>query len=286
MGLQLVLSESKSGQSNRFAYDECITFGQFKQNLAHVTQLPADEIIVKFGHPPVELDYPDHTLLADTPVHSTAEVTVARKPSRVASSLVHAPINQHYHSMDTHETVFPRQMHHTGNVPFHTASVAISTGYLVRRCVPSDNSCLFTSIARCLSQPGLTPRSLRELVAQTIAHSPHIYNEAVLERPVHEYCAWILDDDSWGGGIELAVLSQAFHVEVCSIDVRFQRVDCFGEGRYARRVFLLYTGSHYDYVALAAHPDASPEFDQTEFLTSLADADATLAAAMALAAKL
>ncbi|KAJ2498817.1 ubiquitin-specific protease otu1 [Coemansia sp. RSA 1972] len=283
MGLQLVL-ESKSGHSNQFAYDACITFGQFKQHLAHATQIPANEIIVKFGHPLVELDYPDHTLLAHTCVHSTAEVTVARKPLRVSSSPVHTPIHQHYHSMDTHD-MFARQTHHE-HFPLHTPSVAVAGGYLVRRRVPSDNSCLFTSLARCIFQPGLTPHSLRTLVAQTIAQSPHTYSEAVLERPVHEYCAWIMDSDSWGGGIEMAVVSQAFHIEICSIDVRVGRVDCFGEGRYARRVFLLYTGTHYDYVALAARLDAESEDDETVFLTSLADSDAMLAAAMALAAKL
>ncbi|KAJ1843288.1 ubiquitin-specific protease otu1 [Coemansia sp. RSA 2708] len=274
----MTLNLSKDGQSSVFPYHAKLsTFGQFKDYLALVTELPRHEILVKLGHPPTVLDYPDHTLLSDTPIHSGSEVTVALRPQQSAPALPTIPLE------------FCRApLSHIPNTPFQPAGdfIAVGDGYLVRRKVPGDNSCLFSSLASCLGNPHLTPTKLRELVAQIIKHSPQTFSAAVLERPVDEYCAWIVDPSSWGGGIEMAAISEAFHVEICSIDTRTQRVDRFGESRYARRVFLLYTGSHYDYIAFAARPDDPREFDQTDFLVSAADADAVLATAIALAAKL
>ncbi|KAJ2892664.1 ubiquitin-specific protease otu1, partial [Coemansia aciculifera] len=65
------------------------------------------------------------------------------------------------------------------------------------------------------------------------------------------------------------------------------RIDRFGEGKYAGRVILLYSGIHYDYVAFAASADAPRDFDQTEFgIVASVDNDAVLAAAVELAATL
>ena len=44
---------------------------------------------------------------------------------------------------------------------------------------------------------------LRELVAAMVASDPQEYCEAVLGKANSDYCAWILNKDSWGGGIEL-----------------------------------------------------------------------------------
>ncbi|KAJ2817705.1 ubiquitin-specific protease otu1 [Coemansia sp. 'formosensis'] len=166
------------------------------------------------------------------------------------------------------------------------ALVTFRDGYLVRRTVPSDNSCLFRSLCSVLGQVGLTPERLRELVCQGILENPELYNEAVLEKPISEYCHWITQSSSWGGGIEMAILSERFGVEICSIDISSLRIDRFGEDRYTRRVILLYSGIHYDYVAFASNVNAPRDFDQTEFGVVLGVDDAVLAAAVELAATL
>ncbi|KAJ2345629.1 aminotransferase [Coemansia sp. RSA 2618] len=262
--MQLVLT--KDGQCRRSEINATSTmFGQFKEYLAQLTLLPKDDIVVKLGDPLTVLDYPDHTLLADTPVNSDLEVTVALRPKQSNAPEQPGTVHCAYGASEC---------------------VAVGDGYLVRRRVPGDDSCLFSSLVRCLGRAGLTPHRLRALVAKTIEQTPEIYNEGVLGKSVDDYCAWILDPKSWGGGIEMRAASQAFRVEICSIDTRTQRVDRFGEDElYAHRVFLIYTGSHYDYIAFATQPDNPQEFDQTGFLTGLADSDTVLAAAIELAAK-
>ena len=148
-------------------------------------------------------------------------------------------------------------------MPSHSAT-------MVLRIMPDDNSCMFRAFGSAMmgSIDGMT--ELRSLVAQTIQSQPDVYSAAVLDQPLDEYCRWIQTEYSWGGGIELAILSQHFDVEICSIDVQSLRVDRFNEGRPTRCV-LVYSGIHYDTIALSpsdpphAHASAPPDFDTKVF---------------------
>lgn len=62
------------------------------------------------------------------------------------------------------------------------------------------------------------------------------------------FCDVFLSDDSWGGGIELAILTQEYEIEICVINTESGgRIDYFGEDRhFPYRVFLLYNNLHYD----------------------------------------
>ncbi len=49
-----------------------------------------------------------------------------------------------------------------------------------------------------------------------MAGNPGTYTEAFLGKPNAEYCAWILDSQRWGGGIELSILSECAPCQCCS----------------------------------------------------------------------
>lgn len=115
-----------------------------------------------------------------------------------------------------------------------------------------------------------TMNELRSVVAQVIQENSELYSEAVLEKKPDDYCRWIQNEDSWGGGIELSILSKHFDIEICSIDVQTLRVDRFNEGP-PTRCLLVYSGIHYDTIALSPsdppfdHAYAPPEFDTKVF---------------------
>ncbi|KAJ2400311.1 ubiquitin-specific protease otu1 [Coemansia sp. RSA 2559] len=276
--------------------------------------------MVKLGTPPTVVDYPDDTLLIHTPFYGNSNVVVAARTESAPQHL-HPPMPSEagymsYHPSNhgphppmlgsTHDAPHHQNSHQwpaqmlppVSNAPSYHLNAAsedvgdawaeFKDGYLVRRTVPSDNSCLFTSLSMCLGYPGLTPRMLRQVVCECIREDPERFNEAVLGMAVDQYCAWIQQPDNWGGGIEMAAISARYHVEVCSIDIKTLRIDRFGEGKYARRVVVLYSGSHYDYIAQAANITDPRDFDQTEFETGFTskDDDALLAAALTLAGKL
>ncbi|EAW09153.1 ubiquitin-specific protease OTU1 [Aspergillus clavatus NRRL 1] len=144
------------------------------------------------------------------------------------------------------------------------------SGTFVLRIMPDDNSCLFRAVGSAIMGGMDTMNELRSIVAQTIQANPDIYSEAVLEKKPDDYCRWIQNEDSWGGAIELSILSKHFDIEICSIDVQTLRVDRFNEGP-GTRCILVYSGIHYDTIALSpsdppyTHAYAPPEFDTKVF---------------------
>lgn len=88
---------------------------------------------------------------------------------------------------------------------------------------------------------------MREIIANAVSRSPDEYCEAILGKPNHEYCEWILKPNSWGGAIELSILSQYYGMEIAVVDSSNGIINRFGEDQhYATRVFLIFDGIHYD----------------------------------------
>ena len=130
---------------------------------------------------------------------------------------------------------------------------------LVRRVIPADNSCLFAAVAHAMEgSAGRRVRAdgLRRIVAEAVkADGGLMYGEAVLGQPVEAYMKWIMQDSSWGGGIELAILADHYGVELTALDVQSLRVDAFGSGKgYANRALVLYDGIHYDLIVRPTAP--------------------------------
>lgn len=143
--------------------------------------------------------------------------------------------------------------------------VPLLDGVMVLRVMPDDNSCMFRALSSAVLGSALDGMTeLRSVVAQTIQSQTNLYTEGMLEKKPAEYCRWIQRDDSWGGGIELSILSQHFDIEICSINVQDCRVDKFNEGKPTRCI-LVYSGIHYDVLAVTPFSGADPEFDRKVF---------------------
>ena len=141
---------------------------------------------------------------------------------------------------------------------------------LVLRVMPDDNSCLFRAFGSAFFGIMDNMTELRSIVASYIQEHQDRYSEVVLEKSPDNYCRWIQTEHSWGGAIELDILSRHFEVEICSIDVQTLRVDRFNENRPSRCI-LVYSGIHYDTIALSPseapfdHASALPNFDTKMF---------------------
>lgn len=168
-------------------------------------------------------------------------------------------------------------------------SAATKTTRLVQRTIADDNSCLFNSISFVLQNKTRNGApQLRQIVASCIASDPSTYIEAVLGRSNAEYCRWITQPDSWGGGVELAILSEHFKCEIYAVDVQTIRIDRFGQDAgYDKCVFVIYNGIHYDALASAQSPNAPESADETVFSTiDKAQLEVVVQQAMAIATEL
>ena len=129
--------------------------------------------------------------------------------------------------------------------------------------IPDDNSCLFSAVAFVLRE-GDTVAQLRSLCAELILCDPEIYNAAILGQQPKAYAEWIKQPNSWGGAIELQILSKCFAVQIASIDVQTGRMDVFNP-EADERVYLIYSGIHYD--VIYEEPGRRTRFDASDVLT-------------------
>jgi ubiquitin thioesterase OTU1 len=116
-----------------------------------------------------------------------------------------------------------------------------------RHEIPSDNSCLFHACG-LLSGMG-DANKMRRIAANLIDKDSSTFSDAILGQPREKYKSWILESSSWGGAIELGVLSAALGIELVAIEVRGGHVYRFGQGAAAGlRGFLVFDGVHYDVI--------------------------------------
>jgi len=88
---------------------------------------------------------------------------------------------------------------------------------------------------------------MRQIIAEHVKSDKESFNEAVLGKPNADYCQWILKQESWGGAIEVSILSNFYGIEIDVVDITNAIINRFGEDRsYGLRVFLLFDGIHYD----------------------------------------
>lgn len=283
--------------------EDAASVSDLKSEIAKATGVAAFD--VKYGYPPqpLDLDQFDGDLsLSDTGLNLNGEqLTVTAKDVGKALNRplndppqVPAPITQTSHSASSSSA--PRQAKNSSlrgrtvdesSDPPEVAAPALR-GTLVLRVMPDDNSCLFRALSYAVLGDFDSMHELRGIVATQIQMQPEIYSSAVLEKDPDAYCKWIMRDDSWGGGIELGILSQHFDLEISSINVQDLRTDRFNEGKNTRCI-LVYSGIHYDVIVLnKSFPpfdkaNAPPEQDVKVFDS---DNDAAISGALQLCAKL
>lgn len=265
------------------------TVADLKQEITSKTTLATFDL--KAGFPPKGLNldqFGDELKLTDTGLKLDGEQLIAT-PHDIAGPLKHAgvdsaslptsipPSYQATHTQKSSNNAAPaaplslaRKANDVSDDP-PEVPFPLLNGTLCLRVMADDNSCLFRAFSSAALGTEIdSMHELRGLIASTIQAQPDKYNEAVLEKKPDAYCAWIQREDAWGGGIELSILSQQFDLEICSINVQDLRVDRFNETA-GRRVILVYSGIHYDVVALSpseepyTHSDLPPEFDTKVF---------------------
>ena len=263
--LMRIRLRSPDGTSTLTISDDA-TIGELLSSITKHTSIASFEI--KRGYPPKPLDlfsFQQSTKLNDTSLnlngeqliiiprredevregeaakgfqtHNTQQKQAERKETRSQSENIRAPLSTNTSTLEELDT--PEI-----SIPSHDGTVVL-------RVMPDDNSCLFRALSTAVLGSGLdSVTELRSMVAQSIQAQPDLYSEVVLQKSPDEYCRWIQSSDAWGGGIEMGILSQAFDIEISSINVQDLRVDRFNEGA-ARRCILVYSGIHYDTIAIS-----------------------------------
>ncbi|KAL6705323.1 ubiquitin-specific protease otu1 [Coniothyrium glycines] len=243
--------------------DDNAAVSDLLSSISSETNLPLFDL--KWNYPPQPLDpslYGLSTLLKDTDLKlNGASITVIGKatgdPSEQKPEEDLQDTTQQSASKSAPLSLQRKQTEALKDTP--EVPLPDGRGTVVLRVMPDDNSCMFRAVGSAVLTDSLDSMTeLRSLVAQAIQGQKDFYNEAILQRSPDEYSKWIQYSDSWGGGIELSILSQEFDIEIASINVQDLRVDRFNEGK-PKRCILVYSGIHYDTIALV--PYGTPSYD-------------------------
>ena len=113
-----------------------------------------------------------------------------------------------------------------------------------KKDIAADNSCLFNAVNFAINQNENSPEVIRGIISSEIMANPNEYNSAVLDKEPSDYCKWILNKETWGGGIELSILSKFFQIQIAVVDIQHITIEYFGN--YNRCIYLLYNNIHYD----------------------------------------
>ncbi|CAO3611803.1 unnamed protein product [Mucor hiemalis] len=229
------------------------TVTKLKADIINIIGLSVGQTIeISGGYPPKPISSNSATL---------SEAGLVDGDTLIVKAIVSEPIIQTPPQLLT--TVSDKSREDVVETPF---------GYLTLRVMDDDNSCLFRSIgyegAYVLKRDTAIVKELRQIIVDVIEADPVNYSDVTLGQPRIKYMEWIQKPNSWGGAIELAILSSHFKIEIDSIDVQTGRIDKFGEGCYDERVVIVYSGIHYDALALAPTSESPADFDQTRFAVS------------------
>lgn len=282
-----------SGQSTA-SFDDNATVDILRKQITEATSLPSFD--VKYGYPPKVLyldQYDSNRFLSDLDVKLNGEQLLVTRTETTSDTQTSTPTT----TFQTGSTKYQSSIVPSSSKPASSKTRPQSSrppltepqaplslarkerkemsdppeifvpdlgGTLVLRVMPDDNSCLFRAISLAVLSDLDAVTELRSIVAETIQKDPITFNKAVLDnKDPNKYCQWIRSQDSWGGQIELLILSQHFGIEICSIDVQSLRVDKYNEGA-SKRCIVVYSGIHYDTIALA-FPGEPPEKDLKQF---------------------
>ncbi|XP_044498056.1 OVARIAN TUMOR DOMAIN-containing deubiquitinating enzyme 2-like isoform X2 [Mangifera indica] len=102
-------------------------------------------------------------------------------------------------------------------------------GIIVRRVIPSDNSCLFNAVGYVMDHDKNKAPELRQVIVATVASDPVKYSKVFLGKPNNEYCSWIQDSEKWGRAIELAILADYYGCEIAAYDIQTTRCNLYGQ---------------------------------------------------------
>lgn len=262
-----------SGSDNS---DETITLQQLLNSFGATSTGP---VVVKAGFPPksVSLENPSATLqslgisngeqlvVTYSPITSSTQGSsqpvltkpAPDKPTSTAPSIVKSVPSKIVKSQPSRVNSKPVPVRVPPKVP--TSAIqgdaiqvkCSSFGYLRLRVMEDDNSCLFRAVGFTILKDLDSMFSLRDTVRETILNNADDYSDAILGKPREVYMSWIMQENSWGGAIELDILAKNFGITICSLDVASLRTDMFNPGQ-DRFVCVVYSGIHYDAVALVS----------------------------------
>jgi ubiquitin thioesterase OTU1 len=245
----MIVKVQSSNFTEKHQIPDNITLLEFKRLINEKTQIPVYEMEFLIGFPPKLLtEGKSNQFVSELGITSGSCVTVRRSSTKQSYLLK-------LQEMGYSDPAIMSTLESFELLPFEEVvelcdksplNKGIYHLLIERVSIPADNSCLFNSI-RYLLNLKENSQALREVVAGVIESDPSTYNEEFLDKKPSDYKKWILNQDHWGGEIEISILSNIFEVVIVVFDIRSNISLSYGEDKgYTKKILLLFDGIHYD----------------------------------------
>ena len=266
-GSVLVLRvRTKKGISKIDSLNKTNSLKDLKKSIAELSGIDYGCVKILKGYPPTAIEHSDESCLGSLNISNGELLTVEESSEKVAKKLntIKTENSENFKTPDSKS----QAQHSTTPLSNSTLNNKKKlNGVLLRKIVPANNSCLFTSVHYVMENGDFNldcQKAMRDLIAKTVKNDSDTFNEAILGKKNSEYCEWIKNATSWGGSIEINILSKHYKCEICVVDIRTGRIDKFGEDcSYPSRVFIIYDGIHFD----PLHLELDSNKVQTKFST-------------------
>ncbi|KAL5291700.1 YOD1 family protein [Megaselia abdita] len=241
--ISIKLKSSKLGQQILQNLSSEMTVKELKMKIAELTNIKWNLIKVLSGFPPQPIDMSKDSQNIETCGIKNGDTLIIDETVEQSSAASSQTITK------------------SNDEEFISREYDQPEGIIMKQVVPADNSCLFTSFGYILNGKVDTNCGsfMREIIASHMAGDPSTYNEGILGKPNNEYCEWIKKSDSWGGAIEVSILSNLYGIEIDVVDVTNVIINRFGEDKnFGMRGFLMFDGIHYDPLFLQTFSGGNP----------------------------
>lgn len=144
MGALSLKIKTKKGQHILTDLTDTETIGSLKEKISKLTLIPIELINILVGYPPHPLDVSENdATLSNTKITNGDLLIIDEKPA------VAAKVQQQQESKVKIENL-PSKLNEQQPQPQPLESGVHPQGILLKKVVPSDNSCLFTSIGKLI----------------------------------------------------------------------------------------------------------------------------------------
>jgi ubiquitin thioesterase OTU1 len=252
MGSKLILrARTKNGVIRIDTLNLNDSLNELRDELGKLTQIPSENLKILKGYPPQQLKFDGCSLntTLDSIGLKNGEMLICEEESKDSKSIKNQEsVNSITNPFSTSSLFLINKQQQQTVKPF---AIMKKDDQLMRKIVPADNSCLFTSVHFAMTNGQFdlsVAKKMRDLIAKCVKENPVFFNEALLGKKNHDYCDWIRNPNSWGGSIECMILSTHYECEICVFDIRTGLVNRFGEDcpHYMQRVCIIYDGIHFD----------------------------------------
>lgn len=260
-GTPLILRvRSKKGVARLQSLTANSSLKDLKHQITDTTGIEYSNIKIMKGYPPTALDTSNENATLQTLYLKDGELLTIEECSSSGEK----------QQSNESKTALSEKSNTKSSTSVSLPKEAKKTDGVFRKVVPANNSCLFTSVHFVMENGVLNldcQKAMRDMIAKSVSSDPITFNEAILGKKNSDYCKWIKDSTSWGGSIEIMILSKYYKCEICVVDIRTGRIDRFGEDcAYPQRVFIIYDGIHFDPLYLQTNIH-EPDNIQTKFST-------------------